>query len=92
MKIQSKKLGLACALTGILFYIGCAGLMLILGQSGTVWFFNSILHGFDVSTVIRMNVPVEDALAGFVLTAFLAGFSGWTAATIYNKLIEKSTD
>ena len=60
--------------------------MTVLDQDGTSWFFNSILHGFDVTSILRMDVPLADALVGGVLTGLMAGFSGWLIAVLYNKL------
>lgn len=88
MKIQSIKLGIACASTGSIMYIGCAILMLILGHDGSVWFFNSILHGFDVETIMTMNVEWPNMISGILLTALLAGFSGWIAGNIYNLILK----
>jgi hypothetical protein len=86
MKLQPTKLAAACAIVGVVFYIGCAVLMTVLDQDGTSWFFNSILHGFDVTSILRMDVPLADALVGGVLTGLMAGFSGWLIAVLYNKL------
>ncbi len=82
--INSKKLGLALGTTGAILYLACMCLMLIAGQDGTTWFFNSVLHGLDVSTVSRMNVPTGQTIAGFVLTFGLGWISGLLTGTIYN--------
>ena len=50
--INIKKLGLATGLTGALLYLGCMVVMFTVGREGSVKFFNSLLHGLDVSTVI----------------------------------------
>lgn len=86
MKLQPTKLAAACAIVGVIFYVGCAVLMKVLGQDGTIWFFNSILHGFDVTSSLRMDVPFTDTLVGGVLTGLMAGFCGWLIAVLYNKL------
>ena len=86
MKLQPTKLAASCVIVGVVFYFGCAVLMTILDEDGTIWFFNSILHGFDVTSILRMDVPLTDALVGGILTGFLAGFSGWLVAVVYNKL------
>ncbi len=67
-KLNAKKLGLALGTTGAIIYLGCICLMLIAGQDGTTWFFNSILHGLDVSSVSRMDVPIGQSIIGIILT------------------------
>ncbi|WP_440068044.1 DUF5676 family membrane protein [Tenacibaculum discolor] len=59
--INIKKLGLATGLTGALLYLGCMVVMFTVGREGSVKFFNSLLHGLDVSTVIRMDIPLWEA-------------------------------
>lgn len=83
-KLDAKKLGLALGLTGAIIYIGCVCLMLIMGETGTIWFFNSILHELDVSTVSQMSVPLGQTIMGVVLTFALGGISGFFIGTIYN--------
>ena len=82
--INSKKLGLALGTTGVIFYLGCMLIMLVGGKEGTTWFFNSILHGLDVSTVSRMNVPIGQTIAGIILTFGLGWLAGFLTGTIYN--------
>jgi len=74
--INVKKFGLAVGLTGPLLYLGCIIVMATVGRAGTVKFFNSLLHGLDVSSIIRMNVSLPEALIGLVETFII----GWLAA------------
>ena len=71
MQLNVKKLGFATGLTVALLYLGCILVMLAVGQDGTVKFFNSLLHGLDVSSVIRMHVPLWEAGLGIVQTFIL---------------------
>lgn len=82
--INVKKLGLAFGLTGALLYLGCIILMLTVGHSGTVKFFNSILHGLDVSTIVRMDVPLWEAGLGIIETFILGWLVGVCIAGFYN--------
>ncbi len=82
--IKSSKLALAIGVTGSVLYLACICLMLIVGQNGTIWFFNSILHGLDVSTVSQINVPIGQSLAGIILTFGIGWISGFMIALIYN--------
>lgn len=83
-KINVKKLGLATGFTGALFYLGCMLLMLTVGHDGTVTFFNSLLHGLDVSGVIRMEIPWWEAMLGIVQTFVIGWLAGACIAAIYN--------
>lgn len=82
--INSKKLGLALGSTGVLFYFGCMLLMLIGGKEGTTWFFNSILHGLDVTNATQMGVPAGQTVAGIIITFVLGWLAGNLIGTIYN--------
>lgn len=82
--INVRKLGLAFGLTGSLLYIGCMILMVTVGHKGTVNFFNSLLHGLDVSTIIRMKVPFWEACMGIVETFILSWLVGACIAGFYN--------
>lgn len=83
-RINVKKFGLACGLTGALLYLGCFLLMITVGHDGTVSFFNSLLHGLDVTSIVRMNVPLWEAVIGIVETFILAWLIGACVAGFYN--------
>lgn len=56
--INVKKFGFAVGITLALLYLGCAIVMATVGHDGTVSSSNSLLHGLDVSTIVRMNVSL----------------------------------
>lgn len=85
--INVKKVGLATGLTGALLYLGCAIVMATVGHDGTVKFFNSLLHGLDVSTIVRMNVPLWEAGIGIVETFILGWLIGACIAAFYNAFV-----
>ncbi len=82
--LNVKKLGLAMGLTGVLLYIGCILIMLIAGREGTIFVFNSFMHGLDTETIIRMDIPLIDTLLGLVVTFVLGWLSGVLIAFFYN--------
>ena len=82
--INIRKFGLAFGITGVLLYFGCALVMLILGHDSTVKFFNTLLHGLDVSSIIRMNIAPVEVLFGLVQTFILSWLIGSCIAGIYN--------
>lgn len=83
-KLSIKRLGMAVGSTGAILYLGCILLMITVGREGTIWFFNSLLHGLDTSSIIRMNVPVWQALLGIVQTFILGWLIGAVIASVYN--------
>lgn len=88
--INVRKFGLACGLTGILLYLGCIVLMVTVGHNGTITFFNSLLHGLDVTSIVRMDIPWWEAVIGMVETFILAWLIGACVAGIYNATIIKT--
>lgn len=90
-KINIKRMGLAVGTTGALLYIGCIILMVTVGREGTIFFFNSLLHGLDVAPIIRMNVPALDAIFGIIQTFILGWLVGALIAAIYNIGMGKKT-
>ena len=88
--INIKNLGLAFGLTGSLLYFGCALVMLLLGHDTTVIFFNTILHGLDVSSIIRMKISNIEVLIGLVQTFIIGWLIGACIAAIYNVSFKKS--
>lgn len=82
--INVKKFGLAAGLTGALLYLGCIIVMATVGRAGTVKFFNSLLHGLDASTIIRMEVPFWEALIGLAETFIIGWLVAACMAAFYN--------
>lgn len=82
--INSKKFGLAVGLTLALLYMGCAIVMAAIGHDGAVKFFNSLLHGLDVSTIVRMDVPLWEAVVGTIETFVLGWLVGACIGGFYN--------
>lgn len=87
--ISIKRFGLAFGLTGAILYLGCVILMATVGHEGSVKFFNSILHGLDTSSIVRMGVPLWEALIGLVETFILAWLVGACIACFYNMTAKK---
>lgn len=87
--INIREFGLACGLTGALLYIGCIIVMFFAGQEGTVRFFNSLIHGIDTTSIIRMDVAWWEALIGLVETFIIAWLIGACIAGFYNVAMKK---
>jgi len=88
--INIKKFGLAFGITGALLYFGCALVMLLLGHYSTVKFFNTLLHGLDVSSIIRINISPLEVLFGLIQTFIFSWLTGASIAAIYNIALNKN--
>ena len=66
--------------------------MATVGREGTIKFFNSLLHGLDVSNIIRMDIPLWEAGIGLVQTFVIAWLIGACVAMFYNISFNKKTD
>lgn len=82
--INIKKFALAWAVAGTVFYLGCIILMATVGREGAILFFNSLLHGLDISAVIRMDIHWIEALIGLVEMFILGWLFGALIASVYN--------
>ena len=82
--INVKKLGLAFGLTGALLYLGCMLVMATVGHDDSIKFFNSLLHGLDVSSVMRASVPLWEAGMGIIQIFILGWLTGACIAGFYN--------
>lgn len=82
--INIKKFGLAVGTTFALLYLGCVLVMTTVGKEGTIFFFNSLMHGIDVSSILRMNMPLWEMTTGIIEIFILGWLTGATIASIYN--------
>lgn len=87
-RLNIKKFGLAFGLTGALLYVGCVLVMATVGREGTVKFFNSLLHGLDTSSIIRMDVPVLEVFFGIIQVFILSWLIGACVAAFYNAQVK----
>ncbi|MFZ6009763.1 MAG: DUF5676 family membrane protein [Bacteroidota bacterium] len=90
-QIHIRRFGFACGATTVLLYLGCMLVMATVGRNGTVLFLNSLLHGLDVSSIVRMNMPITEVLMGIVQTFILGWLTGACIAAFYN-IFDKKAD
>lgn len=83
-KLSVVKLGFAFGITFGLFYIACIAMMSLLGEQTTIFVFNSLMHGVDITTIIRMNIPISDSIIGLTGTFGLGWAMGALIALFYN--------
>jgi hypothetical protein len=82
--IDIRKFGLAIGTTFALLYLGCVFVVVTAGKKASVIFFNSLLHGIDVSSIIRIDMPIWEMALGVVAIFILGWLTGATIAGIYN--------
>jgi hypothetical protein len=90
--INPKGLGFAFGLTATVFYIGCVITMAATPRDKAIIFFNSLVHGVDVTSILRTSMPISQMIFGVVTTFILAWFAGAMIAVFYNLWVrEKNT-
>ena len=82
--INVKRFGFAYGSMCALLYLGCIFVMAILGKERAVIFFNSLIHGIDTSSIIRMNMPAWEMVVGIIEVFILGWLVGATIASIYS--------
>jgi len=82
--INIRRFGMACGLTSALLYLGCVFVMWSAGKEGSILFFNSLMHGIDVTTIIRTHMPWWEMVMGLVEIFIIGWLTGATVASIYN--------
>mgnify|MGYP003626253565 CR=1 FL=1 len=87
--IDVKRFGLAVGATLALLYLGCIFVMATTDSTTTILFFNSLIHGIDVTSIIRSDMPLWEALMGLAETFVLGWLTGATVAAIYNVSLKK---
>lgn len=89
-RINIKRFGMAWGITSSLLYLGCMLVMRSVGKEGSILFFNSLMHGIDVTTIIRMNMPWWEMLMGIIEIFIIGWLIGATIASIYNWGLKKT--
>jgi hypothetical protein len=89
--INVKKIGLAFGITGALLYPGCIIVMATVGQEGSIKFFYTLIHGVDFSSVVRMNMPVWEAIIGIFESFILTWLIGACISGLYNSFLASVT-
>jgi hypothetical protein len=82
--INIKRFGIAFGFTSALLYLGCVFVMWTVGKEASILFFNSLMHGIDVTSIIRTDMPWWEMAMGLVEIFILGWLTGATIASIYN--------
>lgn len=82
--INVKKMGLAVGLTAAFLHLGCVAVILFTSRDATITFFNSLLHGIDVTSILRTDMSAQEMVYGFIQIFILGWLAGAAVASIYN--------
>lgn len=88
--ISPKRLGFSLACTFTILYIGCVFVMMMVPKEVAISFFNSLMHGVDVTSIMRWEMPLIEMIIGILETFILSWFVGATIAVFYNLGAKKS--
>jgi hypothetical protein len=78
------RVGLAAGVTSALLYVGCMITMRLLPEETTIRFFNSLLHGMDVTSVLQREVALGNAVIGIGSWFVICFVLGVLFAAMYN--------
>lgn len=87
--INVKKLGFSLGITFAFLYLGCIVVMSTISREAAVFFFNSLLHGVDVDSILRTSMPLYEMVIGIVEIFILGWLIGASIASIYNLSFKK---
>jgi hypothetical protein len=83
--INIKWFGFAVGTTIAIIYIGCVTVTSFISPATATVFCNNLLHGVDVSAIIRKTpTPFLEALLGVVEWFIIGWLAGASIAAIYN--------
>ncbi len=82
--INVRKFGLAVGLTMVILRLGCIIVVSTISREQAIAFFNTLLHGIDVSSILRTEMSAQEMMFGLIQIFVLGWLTGATVASIYN--------
>jgi len=82
--INIKRFGFAVGSTFALLYLGCVVVVMTAGKESLIFLFNTLFHGLDVTSIIRISMPWYNMVIGLVEFFILGWLIGATIASMYN--------
>ena len=82
--INVKRFGLAVGLTLLFLRLGCVIVVTATSREQAVAFFNTLLHGLDVSSILRTEMSAQEMIYGLIQIFILGWLAGASIAAIYN--------
>ena len=84
MILRVRKFGFAVGMTFALVYLGCVFVMATVSTETAVTFFNRLIHGINVTPLLRTEMPLWEMGIGIIEVFILGWLIGATVASIYN--------
>lgn len=84
--INPVRTGFATALTVSLLYLACILVIMIMPKETAVAFYNSVLHGIDISTILMSSMSLPQLVFGLINMFIIGWLVGATFAAVYNLL------
>lgn len=82
--INVKKFGLAVGLTFAVLRLGCIIVFVLLSREQAIAYFNTLVHGIDVSPILRTEMSIQSMVYGLIQIFILGWLTGASIASIYN--------
>lgn len=82
--LNGKRLGFALGTSFALVYLASIFIMHTVPREEAMWFFNSIAHGVDVTSILRWEMPLSEMVVGFFEVFILGWLFGSAIAILYN--------
>lgn len=86
--IDIRRFGFALGATSALLYLGCVLVMAVLSREAAIFFFNTLMHGVDVTSILRTRMPFYEMVIGVVEIFVLGWLVGATVASMYNLAVK----
>lgn len=83
-KLSIPRFGFAVAAACTIAYVGCVFVMMTVPQETAIKFFNSLMHGVDVTTIMRWDMPIWETVLGTIETFVFGWLFGALIACCYN--------
>lgn len=88
-RLNIPRFGFGFAAASAIVYLGCVFVMLTVPKQTAIRFFNSLMHGVDVTPIMRWDMPFWETALGTVEIFILGWLFGAIIAGCYNAF-EKS--
>ncbi len=82
--INVKKMGLAIGLTFAVLRLGCIIVLALLSREQAIAYFNTLVHGIDISPILKTEMSVQSMIFGVIQIFILGWLIGASIASIYN--------
>ena len=82
--INVKKFGLAVGLTFVVLRLGCIIVFALTSREQAIAYFNTLVHGIDISPILRTEMSVQSMVYGLIQIFILGWLTGASIASIYN--------